>query len=403
MFERAVLKQKAMTAFKRNYWLCVVVALILAWAAGSSAGYSSSSARRYTSGGSSSSYDYSDIDSFDEFIDAIEEQTHGDVNEGTIKAMTGMVIVITLIIYIISLGLFIFIKNPLMVGCKRYFTINAFQNPEFKEVGFAFKKEHYMNIVKVEFMKNLFIFLWSLLLIIPGIIKSYEYYMVDYILTEDPTIGYKEALEMSRKMMDGNKWETFVLELSFLGWIILSCCTCYILSIFYVNPYIYATYSELFLTLRSNYFGPTVQPYYTPSYAGAGGYGNQNFNASGYDQSYNTQASYGVPYDPRNSYDQAGQTGYGQTGYDQTGYRQTGYDQTDYGQTGYGQSSGSSDSVISLKKEDSSSDGQAYNPDSNYTDPNAGYTDPNAGYSNFGDTSDPNQTYTDNNDPYNPQ
>ena len=72
------------------------------------------------------------------------------------------------------------------------------------------------------FLKGLFQGLWSLLFVIPGIIKSYEYRMIPYILSENPNISRKRAFEISKQMMKGNKWDTFVLDLSFIGWQILS-------------------------------------------------------------------------------------------------------------------------------------------------------------------------------------
>ena len=234
----------------------------------------------------------------------------------------------------VGVAVSIFVKNPILVGCKKYFTINSFDIPKMGEVVFAFKKGIYLNVVKVEFFKNLFIFLWSLLFVIPGIIKGYEYYMVDYILSEDPTIDYKDALEQSKNMMMGYKWSTFVLELSFLGWGILSALTCGILGFFYVNPYIYATNAELFLYLREKRF-PNAAPYYTPSFAGgyAGaapganqfnqgvpsqqaaqnqgqynpGFGGQDFNSGFGGQDYNPGFSAPAqPYDPRNNAPQNG-------------------------------------------------------------------------------------------------
>ena len=72
---------------------------------------------------------------------------------------------------------------------------------------------------------GIFIFLWTLLLIIPGIIKSYSYSMAGFIMSENPEISAKEAMEMSMKMMNGNKFRLFCLRLSFVGWFILGILT----------------------------------------------------------------------------------------------------------------------------------------------------------------------------------
>ena len=129
------------------------------------------------------------------------------------------------------------------------------------------------------FLKALYVFLWSLLLVIPGIIKGYEYRMIPYILAENPGIDTKEAFAMSKQMMDGNKWNAFVLDLSFLGWIILSVFTCGILAVFYVNPYIYMTDAELYVALKEITFGNAPTGYQN-------GAGYQNYQQSQGFQNY---------------------------------------------------------------------------------------------------------------------
>ena len=90
-----------------------------------------------------------------------------------------------------------------------------------------------------------------LLLIIPGLVMHYQYRMVPYILSERPELSPSEVLAESKKMMNGNKWDAFIYDLSFIGWYILGACTFGILNLFYVNPYVYASDAELYLTLRS--------------------------------------------------------------------------------------------------------------------------------------------------------
>ena len=98
------------------------------------------------------------------------------------------------------------------------------------------------------FTKNLIVFGWWLLLVIPGIIKSYEYAMVPYILAEHPDMEYRTALSKSREMMDGHKWDFFVLQLSFIGWEMLGILMCCI-GIIFVMPYEYATFAEFYLNI----------------------------------------------------------------------------------------------------------------------------------------------------------
>ena len=108
-------------------------------------------------------------------------------------------------------------------------------------------------------LMNVFIFLWGLLLIIPGIYKSYEYRMIPYLLSEDSNLSFSEAKRLSSEMMYGEKWDTFVLDLSFILWNFLSALTWGLVGIFWVNPYIQYTNVELYKVLRTKVPGP----YYT--------------------------------------------------------------------------------------------------------------------------------------------
>ena len=78
-----------------------------------------------------------------------------------------------------------------------------------------------MRVVKTFFRRDLFIFLWSLLLVIPGLVKYYEYYFVPYLTEDYPDQEPEDILAMSKQMTDGRKWELFVFDLSYLGWHLL--------------------------------------------------------------------------------------------------------------------------------------------------------------------------------------
>lgn len=75
------------------------------------------------------------------------------------------------------------------------------------------------------FLQGIYVLLWSLLLIIPGIIASYSYSMTDYILADYPELSAGEAISKSKQMMEGNKWRLFCLQFSFIGWDILCAFT----------------------------------------------------------------------------------------------------------------------------------------------------------------------------------
>lgn len=151
---------------------------------------------------------------------------------------------------VIALAFTILVADPLIVGGKKYF-INAQEekNAKLKNLGEIFQKEHWLNIVIIMFLRNLYNALWYLT-IVGGIIKTYEYRMIPYLLAENPNIKRKEAFKLSKQMMKGNKWKSFVLDISFFGWYFLSVLTFGLLSILYVNPYNAATNAELYVELK---------------------------------------------------------------------------------------------------------------------------------------------------------
>ena len=80
---------------------------------------------------------------------------------------------------------------------------------------------------------------------------NYAYMMVPYIIAENSSLDKSRVFKISRKMMKGHKWEAFVLGLSFLGWNILGALTGGILNLFYVNPYMHATYAEFYSAVKA--------------------------------------------------------------------------------------------------------------------------------------------------------
>ena len=98
---------------------------------------------------------------------------------------------------------------------------------------------------------SIFTFLWSLLLVIPGIIKSYSYSMAGFIMSENPEMSAKEAMEVSMRMMKGNKWRLFCLQLSFIGWGILCVFTVGI-GYLWLNPYMNAATAAFYDEISRN-------------------------------------------------------------------------------------------------------------------------------------------------------
>ncbi len=199
---------------------------------------------------------------FENAVNGDEVNIGPEVIAGGIAFIT-MVIVVTfivsLVIFVVSFLLDAFLLNPIELGCNRFFYKNLEEPAHVSNVLFSFD-HNYLNIVKIMFFRDLYIFLWSLLCVIPGIIKSYEYRMIPYLLADNPGMSKDEAFALSKKMMDGQKWNTFVLDLSFIGWELLSVLTCGLLSIFYVNPYRASTNAALYEALKINDSQPAPTP-----------------------------------------------------------------------------------------------------------------------------------------------
>lgn len=157
---------------------------------------------------------------------------------------------------ILSVAIFLFETLFLVifrVGGTRYFLkLRKNKATSFNEIFGDFKNKTAGNIAAVSLVKFLICMLWTILGIIPGIIKIYQYLAVEYILALRSDITASETLDLSKKLMKGNKLKAFVLDLSFLPWIVLSWLTLGILGYLYVTPYYEATYIEFFSSLRED-------------------------------------------------------------------------------------------------------------------------------------------------------
>lgn len=230
MYLNTELKMNGKNAFRRNYWPCVGATLVVSL---------------LTGGGTSVASNASDVSS-------LATNTFSGSTSATDHIMSiptglaGMAVSILGVVAILAVLFSFFVSNVIEVGGDRFFIQNRDSAPTVGTIFGGFKSGNYLNIVKTMFLKDLYTFLWTLLLIIPGIVKSFEYLMVPYILAENPGMDSREAFALSKQMMDGEKANAFMLGLSFIGWYILTIITCGIAGVFYVNPYVYATYAELY-------------------------------------------------------------------------------------------------------------------------------------------------------------
>lgn len=237
MTTRAQLKRRALDGLGNYYWSAFLVCLIASLLGGAGGGNPLSG----LSGGAR----------------AVNSGSAGGAGFGSEEiswtvgiAIMGILLAVFATMWVVGILWSSFVGNVIRVGSCRYF-VESQESKRSVGVGVLFSgfaRGNYLNVVKVMFMKGLFETLWTFLLIIPGIIKSYEYYLVPYLLAETPDLPYREALRISAEMMDGHKWRLFVLELSFLGWLLLGSLLCG-LGIFFVHPYESATMAEFYLDL----------------------------------------------------------------------------------------------------------------------------------------------------------
>ena len=302
MWTRKELKEQGRVSFKRNYWRSVIVAFLISMVIGGGAGFSAVSHvnRIYQAddfdtdieingypNNTTISINGEDLTLTGEIANDLAEDLQeagisdiapGDLEDfaeatgGISGAALGAAIAfgalavffVTMIILALVFAFNAFVVNPFIVGGQRFFVRNLNEEASVSNIGYAYDN-NYKNVALTMFFKDLYTILWGLLFIIPGIVKAYEYRMIPYLLADDPTMTKEQAFAISKEMMTGNKWKAFVLDLSFLGWHILSLFTLGILEVFWVSPYEYATDAALYrklLAIRGSEQQDEVQPVY---------------------------------------------------------------------------------------------------------------------------------------------
>lgn len=167
---------------------------------------------------------------------------------------------IMILISLAGLLVKIFIQYPISIGENRIFLESrTYTDTSIKRIVYGFMNKRYFKIIKSILKKNAYQALWDIT-IIGGWIKKYSYAMVPFIVAENPNISGKDAINISRKMMNGYKWETFKLDVSFIGWQILQILSFGIIG-FWVNTYSKATYAELYNYLRNIYIKDKKEGY----------------------------------------------------------------------------------------------------------------------------------------------
>lgn len=176
--------------------------------------------------------------------------------------ITSRSVVIALMIvmgFLVMLAVRIFLIYVFKAISRRIFLeARVYENVPMRRLLFFRRVGCYTKASVTMFMCALFQGLWSIT-IIGGIIKKYSYYMVPYIVAENPDLGWRKTIKLSRMMMNGHKWQCFIFEWSFFWWNVLGTITLGFTDMLYTNPYKVATFSEYYAELRRLYIDDKKQ------------------------------------------------------------------------------------------------------------------------------------------------
>lgn len=183
-------------------------------------------------------------------LNSLNQSIFGD------RIMSGIIILLGALIMFFF---WLFGENVLRVGeCRFFLDCQCGFETSINRLIYVYKIRRTKKIAKTMFLKALYIFLWCFT-IAGGFIKGYAYRMVPFIACENPDMPRKEMFKLSARMMKGQKWKAFVLDLTMIPWKLISFFTLGLIGIFFTNPYVAATDAQLYLTLKDSVDYPVVQ------------------------------------------------------------------------------------------------------------------------------------------------
>lgn len=255
MWTRRDLKERAKRSLKQSYLKALVVSVISMIVIG---GFP----RRETSLKLNTDNLYTGVPNRDDLINTIDSH---------IPEITTLFLVLLGLVIVIAILWTVFVANPIQVGSAKYFLESTDSKYSIDNILYPFKKGIYMNIVKTEFLKNLILFFFGIVTFIPIITfffapisimlilvswiplayMTYTYRQVSFILCDNPMMKPSAVLSLSKAMMDNHKFDTFVLDLSFILWQILAAFIPMI-GRHLLQPYLNATNAELYCVLKDN-------------------------------------------------------------------------------------------------------------------------------------------------------
>lgn len=156
-------------------------------------------------------------------------------------------------IFLVYIVVVIIIGGTMKLGYVR-FNRNLLDraNPQFTDIFSRF--DRFGDGFLLQLLSFIYIFLWTLLFVIPGIIAAFRYAMAPYILEENPNMTASEAINCSKEMMRGNKWRLFCLHISFIGWFFVCIFTCGI-GFLWLGPYVAAAEAAFFYEVSGKFNG----------------------------------------------------------------------------------------------------------------------------------------------------
>ena len=228
---RSLLKQNAKrqlggNVFSNNWLLAAVIALIVTILSGGGAGVISGlPGIRFGVTFNQNTFHPTDPGQFIEGFDP--EQFFGGDSFVPVATFSVFFVLLFVFLMVFAVAFASFVSGPLQMG-QNLAHLKLVRGRGPVEVGDVFGgfRNGYLNNVLLTFMRSLFIFLWSLLFIIPGIVKTYAWSMAFFVRLDHPDWNWKQCLDESDRLTKGHKGELFVLELSFLGWYIVGALCC---------------------------------------------------------------------------------------------------------------------------------------------------------------------------------
>ena len=227
MLKSKELRVKAWESLKGKYWMAFAVMLVTGLIASVGSAF------------------VSFAQNLSEVLGLVDPAEMDSVMATGALVLNGVVIIAAIIGALFS----VFVTNAITVGVCNYFIKNTDSKPLFKDAFSGFKVSYKRNIGTL-LLVGIKTVLWTILFIIPGIIKTYEYAIIPYILADDPEISCKDAFAKAKQMMTGNKWRLFKLEFSFIGWFLLCVLTCG-MGTFFLIPYVNAATAEFYVDLKA--------------------------------------------------------------------------------------------------------------------------------------------------------